>query len=260
MLLQAPVQSHHSAPIVHRFREQQAKPSGPTTPTRPTQTPPRPPSIPPIEEVHDVEEEQPEGSSSGAAYNPFEDEEAPGPSSATSDVNQPQHESHAPQWTHHSQTSHAAREEEQQSLPEPKQSHVQQEEVFTPVTTPRPEQMTTPQITTPAAVAPPFPPRSPSMNSVASPRVLNRFDSRSSTESANGNNVAMAQSKEQSRQLLEKASQKLASLLVNANDKNFDATRKPGDPAVRRAPQVRSYLPLCVYGSAFTLNWVKPES
>lgn len=260
MLLQAPVQSHHSAPIVHRFREQQAKPSGPTTPTRPTQTPPRPPSIPPIEEVHDVEEEQPEGSSLGAAYNPFEDEEAPGPSSATSDVNQPQHESHAPQWTHHSQTSHAAREEEQQSLPEPKQSHVQQEEVFTPVTTPRPEQMTTPQITTPAAVAPPFPPRSPSMNSVASPRVLNRFDSRSSTESANGNNVAMAQSKEQSRQLLEKASQKLASLLVNANDKNFHATRKPGDPAVRRAPQVRSYLPLCVYGSAFTLNWVKPES
>jgi len=48
MLLQAPVQSHHSAPIVHRFREQQAKPSGPTTPTRPTQTPPRPPPFPPL--------------------------------------------------------------------------------------------------------------------------------------------------------------------------------------------------------------------
>ncbi|DBA80930.1 TPA: hypothetical protein ACH3X2_007151 [Trebouxia sp. C0005] len=235
---QAPVVSHHSAPIVHRFREQQAKPSGPTTPPRPTQTPPRPPSIPPIEEARETEEEQPEGSSSGAAYNPFEDEEAPGPSSAMSDTNQPQHESHEPHWTHHSQTSHAAREEKQQSIPERKQSHVQQEEAFTPVTTPRPEQMTTPQIATPAAVAPPFPARSPSVNSVASPRVLNRFDSRSSTESANGNNVAMAQSKEQSRQLLEKASQKLASLLVNANDKNFDATRKPGDPAVRRAPQV----------------------
>ncbi|DBB05452.1 hypothetical protein WJX77_002293 [Trebouxia sp. C0004] len=230
---QALIQSHHSAPIVHRFREQQAKPSGPTTPTRPTQTPSQPPSIPSIKEA---QEDQPEGSSSGAAYNPFEDEEAPGPSSANSDVNQ--HDLHEPQWTHHSQTSHAVRGEEQQSLPEHKQSHVQQEEVFTPVTTPRPEQMTTPQIATPAAVAPPFPPRSPSMNSVASPRLLNRFDSRSSTESANGNNVAMAQSKEQSRQLLEKASQKLASLLVNANDKNFDATRKPGDPAVRRAPQV----------------------
>lgn len=223
--------SYHSAHIVHRFREQQAKPSGPATPPRPTSAPLRPASVPPIEEV---EEEQPEGSSSGGAYNPFADEEAPGPSSAASAVP----EAEAPQWSHHSQGSHSLREEEQQPVPEEQQSHVQQEGLFTPTTTPRPESVATPQITTPAAVAPPIPPTSPSMDSMASPRVLNRFDSRSSTESTSGNNVAMAQSKEQSRQLLEKASQKLASLLVNANDKNMDATRKPGDPAVRRAPQV----------------------
>jgi len=214
--------SYHSAAIVHRFREQQGNPSGPATPPRPTQAPPRPPSIPPIEEVRE-EEEQPESSTAVTGTNPLEvEEQEAGPSAAASTS---------------SQGLQTLREEEQQSTPEPQQSQVQEEEVFTPVTTPRPE-----QITTPAAAVPPFLPRSPSVNSMTSPRVLNRFDSRSSTESASANNLAMAQSKEQSRQLLEKASQKLASLLVNANDKNFDATRKPGDPAIRRAPQVHIYL------------------
>lgn len=87
---------------------------------------------------------------------------------------------------------------------------------------------------------PAYLPTSPT--SVTSPHALSHMDSHRSTQShestgSNGN-LAMSQSKEQSRQLLEKASQKLASLLVNANDKNFDATRRPGEAAIRRAPQV----------------------
>lgn len=92
--------------------------------------------------------------------------------------------------------------------------------------------------------SPSYLPTSPT--SVTSPTALNHMDSHRSTRStestgSNGN-LAVAQSKEQSRQLLEKASQKLASLLVNANDKNFDAARRPGEAAIRRAPQVSFQL------------------
>lgn len=227
---QAPVSGYQSAAIVHRFREQQGNPSGPATPQKPLQAPPRPAYVTPIEEERE-EQEHPESSTAASGTNPFEDkEEAPGPSSAA-------FASSGPLQLHDSPI--IMEEEPQRVVPEPQQSHFDQEP-FTPVTTPRPG----PQITTPAAVAPPFTARSPSMNSAASPRVLSRFDSRSSTESTSNNNMAVAQSKEQSRQLLEKASQKLASLLVNANDKNFDANRKPGDPAVRRAPQVLNYAQL----------------
>lgn len=95
-------------------------------------------------------------------------------------------------------------------------------------------------VTQAPAPTPSYLPTSPT--SVTSPRALNHMDSHRSTRStestgSNGN-LAMSQSKEQSRQLLEKASQKLASLLVNANDKNYDATRRPGEAAIRRAPQV----------------------
>ena len=215
---------YESADIVNRFREQQARPSGPATPPRPTQAPPRPPPILHLEEVR--EEEEPLHNQAAAYSNPFEEEDAPGPSSAASSGSQmPSHESHD---THQNL--------QEQAVPDIQQLQAQ-EEIFTPVSTPRPE-----AITTPAAAAPSLPPRSPSVNSMASPRALNHVDSHSSTDSANGNNVAIGQSKEQSRQLLEKASQKLASLLVNANDKNFDASRRPGDPAVRRAPQVSQTL------------------
>ena len=169
-----------------------------------------------------LEEEEPPQNQAAAYNNPFEEEEAPGPSSPASSS------SHLP--SHESRDTHQNLQE--QAVP-PIQQLQAQEEVFTPVSTPRPD-----PITTPAAAAPALPPRSPSVGSMASPRNLNHVDSHSSTDSANANNVAISQSKEQSRQLLEKASQKLASLLVNANDKNFDASRRPGDPAVRRAPQV----------------------
>lgn len=217
--VQAP--RYESAEIVNRFREQQARPSGPTTPPRPTQAPPRPPPIPSIEEVR---EEGEEPQTSAAAYsNPFEAEEVAGPSSAASSSSGVQsHE--LPHGAHQNLQPQAALEPQQLQA---------QEEVFTPVSTPRPE-----AITTPAAAAPSLSARSPSVSSMASPRTLNHVDSHSSTDSANANSMAISQSKEQSRQLLEKASQKLASLLVNANDKNFDASRRPGDPAVRRAPQV----------------------
>ena len=99
-------------------------------------------------------------------------------------------------------------------------------------------------VTEAPAPTPAYLPTSPT--SVTSPRALNHMDSHRSTRStestgSNGN-LAMSQSKEQSRQLLEKASQKLASLLVNANDKNFDAARRPGEAAIRRAPQASPSL------------------
>ena len=176
------------------------------------------------------DEEQPQ--TSGAAYsNPFEEEEVPGPSSAASSSSEMQ--------------SHVLHDTPQnlQPLADPALHQVlAQEEVFTPVSTPRPE-----AITTPAAAAPPLPPRSPSVTSMASPRVLAHVDSHCSTDSTNANSLAFSQSKEQSRQLLEKASQKLASLLVNVNDQNHDASRRSGEAAVRRAPQVRPHH-CCISG------------
>ena len=193
------------------------------------QPPLRPPGIPPIPEAQ--QEEEPE--SSAAAYsNPFEAEEAAGPSSAAS-------------ASAHSHQSHDSLQNLQQQ-PDPQAQQLQsQEELFTPLNTARPE-----TITTPAAAAPSLPVRSSSVSSMASPRELTHVDSHSSSDSANANSVAIKQSKEQSRQLLEKASQKLASLLVNANEKNFDASRRPGNPVVRRAPQVpvmhRTYIHTCI--------------
>lgn len=169
-----------------------------------------------------VQERQPQ--TSAAAYsNPFTQEEAPGPSSAASSSSEMQ-----------SNGLHETAQNLQPQLsPEPQQV-LAQEEVFTPVSTPRPE-----AITTPAPAAPPLPQRSPRTSSMTSPRELTHVDSHSSTDSANANSLAISQSKEQSRQLLEKASQKLASLLVNANDKNHDASRRSGEAVVRRAPQVQ---------------------
>lgn len=168
-----------------------------------------------------LQQEQPQ-TSGATGSNPFEDEEAPGPSSAASSSSGSQ--------------SHGLHESSQslqpQAGPDPHQIPAQ-DEVVTPTSTPRPE-----AITTPAAAAAPLLPRSPSVSSVPSPRVLNHVDSHSSTDSAAANSLAIRQSKDQSRQLLEKASLKLASLLVNANDKNHDASRRPGEAAVRRAPQV----------------------
>lgn len=158
------------------------------------------------------EEQQPE-TSAAASSNPFEEEEAPGPSSSSE--------------------MSSSQNTLPQAAPKPLEVLAQEEEVFTPVSTPRPE-----AITTPAPAAPLPPQRSPSADSMASPRELTHVDSHSSTDSATANSLAIRQSKEQSRQLLEKASQKLASLLVNANDKNHDASRRSGEASVRRAPQV----------------------
>ena len=210
--MQAPGPSNHSAAIVHKFREQQHNPTGPATPPRPTQAPPRAPSVgaPIAEDSEEEEEERPSSSAATREYavEQAQAEETAGPSSAASASSDP-HDSPGLQTV------------------------TEEQEVGVPVKTTLPE-----QVTTFTAVPPSFPPRSASANSMTSPRVLGRMDSRSSTESMGSNNLAMAQSKEQSRQLLEKASQKLASLLVNANDKNYDATRRPGEAAVRRAPQV----------------------
>ena len=171
-----------------------------------------------------AQEEEHQPQTSAAAYsNPFEEEEAPGPSSASSSSGM---------------QSHGLHETAQNLQP---QQLLAQEEVFTPVSTPRPE-----AITTPAPAAPPLPPRSPSASSLPSPRELTHVDSHSSTDSANANSLAISQSKEQSRQLLEKASQKLASLLVNANDKNHDASRRSGEATVRRAPQVKALPHHCM--------------
>ena len=175
------------------------------------------------------EEQQPQTSAAGYS-NPFEDVEAPGPSSAVSSSSGMQ--SHGLHET--------AQNLQPQVAPEPQQV-LAQEEVFTPVSTPRPE-----ALATPAPAAPPLPPRSPSPSSMTLPRELSHVDSHSSTDSANANSLAISQSKEQSRQLLEKASQKLASLLVNANDKNHDASRRSGEASVRRAPQVQSLPPSCM--------------
>ena len=172
--------------------------------------------------AQEVQEEQQPQTSAAAYSNPFEEEEAPGPSSAAS--------------SSFGMQSHGLHETAQNLQPQAAldpQHLLGQEEVFTPVSTPRPE-----AITTPAPAAPPLPPRSPSVSSLPSPRDLTHVDSHSSTDSANANSLAISQSKEQSRQLLEKASQKLASLLVHANDKHHDASRRSGEATVRRAPQV----------------------
>ena len=172
--------------------------------------------------AQDIQEAQQPQTSAAAYSNPFEEDEAPGPSSAASSSSGMQ--------------SHGLPETAQNLQPGAAlapQQLLAQEEVFTPVSTPRPE-----AITTPAPAVPPVPPRSASASSLTSPRQLTHVDSHSSTDSANANSLAINQSKEQSRQLLEKASQKLASLLVNANDKNHDASRRSGEASVRRAPQV----------------------
>lgn len=180
--------------------------------------------------AQEVQEEQQPQTSTAAYSNPFEEEEAPGPSSAASSSSGMQ--SHGMHET--TQNLHPGAALEPQQL-------LAQEEVFTPVSTPRPE-----AITTPAPAAPPLPPRSASASSLTSPRELAHVDSHSSTDSANANSLAINQSKEQSRQLLEKASQKLASLLVNANDKNHDVSRRPGEASVRRAPQVKALPHYCM--------------
>ena len=174
----------------------------------------------PVQEVLH-HEEQPQ-TSGEAISNPVEDEEAPGPSSAASSSSEMQsHELSSNLQSQAAPISH--------QIPT-------QDEVSTPESTPRPE-----SITTPAAAAAPLQPRSPSVSSVPSPRVLTHVDSHSSTDSATAGSLAIKQSKDQSRQLLEKASLKLASLLVNANDKNHDASRRPGEAPVRRAPQVLAH-------------------
>lgn len=209
------VPRHESADIVSRFRQRQAGPLAPATPPRPSSAALQPPSTMPVQEVLQ-QGEQPQ-TSGAASSNPLEDTEAPGPSSAASSSS----EMHQP-----SPNLQPQADSNPHQIPA-------QDELFTPASTPRPE-----AVTTPAATAAPLVPRSPSVSSVPSPRVLTHVDSHSSTDSAAASSLAIKQSKDQSRQLLEKASLKLASLLVNANDKNHDASRRPGEAAVRRAPQV----------------------
>lgn len=221
------VPRHESADIVSRFRQRQAGPLAPATPPRPTSAALQPPSTMPVQEVLQ-HEEQPQ-TSGAASSNPFEDTEAPGPSSAASSSSEVQsHGLHQPSPNLQPQADSNPHEI---SAPD---------EVFTPASTPRPK-----AVTTPAAAAAPLLPRSPSVSSVPSPRVLTHVDSHSSTDSAATSSLAIKQSKDQSRQLLEKASLKLASLLVKANDKNHDASRRPGEAAVRRAPQV--FARYCIF-------------
>ena len=247
-----------SAAIVDKFRQQQQQQQqlpGPPTPPRPTQTPPRPPSPPMAEAAPSssaevastylddlyADEDEQAGPSSMAARDDA------GPSTMAEEEDDPALALHSEEDQQPAASSSSA------VLPLEATSGPSTSHVTTGSSTPSHatddsmSEATLGRVTEAHGQAPaPSPAHLPtSPTSVTSPRALSHMDSRRSNESTGSNSLAVAQSKEQSRQLLEKASQKLASLLVNANDKNFDASRRPGDPAVKRAPQVRPLqLPL----------------